>query len=121
MLLPKDGIPRPQAYQEISVRVTEKHLINLPTTHEPYTVHFYDLNPEEKELHDAIEADTLVPVRDSEELKRKLVAAARQTNTKIRTINIRLPEKDLYKLKAKAAQEGIPYQTLVASILHKNV
>ena len=81
----------------------------------------YDLDPEEQELHDAIEVDSLVPIENSEELKRRLVAAARLTNAKTRTINIRLPEKDLHKLKAKAAQEGMPYQTLVASILHKNI
>lgn len=34
-------------------------------------------------------------------------------------INIRLSERDVYKLKACAAKEGLPYQTLVASILHQ--
>lgn len=85
-----------------------------------YPMH-YELDPDEQELHDAIDLDTLVPVENSEELKQKIVAAARLTNAKTRTINIRLPERDLYKLKAKAAQEGMPYQTLVASILHKSI
>lgn len=36
-----------------------------------------------------------------------------------RNINIRLSERDLFKLKAKAIEEGLPYQTLASSILHK--
>ena len=81
----------------------------------------YELDPEEQELSDAIELGEFEPVENSEELKNKIIAAAKMTNAKTRTINIRLPERDLYKLKAKAAQEGMPYQTLVASILHKNI
>ncbi len=37
---------------------------------------------------------------------------------KTKNINIRLPEKVLHKIKAKAVEEGLPYQTLVASVLH---
>jgi len=81
----------------------------------------YELDPEEQELHDSLETEEWVPVENSEELKVKLVDAARMTNAKTRTINIRLPERDLHKLKVKAAQEGLPYQTLVASIIHKNI
>jgi predicted DNA binding CopG/RHH family protein len=40
---------------------------------------------------------------------------------KNRRINIRLSEKDLLNLKAKSLEEGLPYQTLVASIIHKYV
>lgn len=36
-------------------------------------------------------------------------------------INIRLPSKDLRSLQARALREGIPYQTLVASVLHEYV
>jgi predicted DNA binding CopG/RHH family protein len=39
---------------------------------------------------------------------------------KTKNINIRISERDLYKLKAKAIEEGIPYQTLASSILHKS-
>jgi predicted DNA binding CopG/RHH family protein len=53
--------------------------------------------------------------------KEELREAARSTQNKTRNINIRLTEKDLSRLKAKAAEEGIPYQTLVSSILHKAV
>lgn len=36
-------------------------------------------------------------------------------------INIRLSEQDLFRLKVKAAEEGLPYQTYIASLLHKNL
>ena len=36
-----------------------------------------------------------------------------------RRINIRISEKDLTDLKIKAREEGLPYQTLVSSVLHK--
>ena len=44
---------------------------------------------------------------------------ARNTMKKNRQINIRIPENDLSAIQRKAAREGIPYQTLIGSILHK--
>ena len=44
---------------------------------------------------------------------------AKATLAKNKTISIRISEVDLIKLKAKAAQEGIPYQTLISSSLHR--
>jgi len=44
---------------------------------------------------------------------------ARYTLAKTRTINIRLSEKDLQKVKAKAAEKGLPYQTFIGSLLHQ--
>ena len=49
-------------------------------------------------------------------------AAARATINEARVkITLRLPETDLARLKAKAMREGMPYQTLINSILHKAV
>lgn len=48
-----------------------------------------------------------------------LRAAARATPTKDRRINIRLPAADLQELRLRAEEEGLPYQTLIASVLHK--
>jgi predicted DNA binding CopG/RHH family protein len=53
------------------------------------------------------------------ERKQQLQQYARNTLNKTRNINIRLSERDLYRLKAKAIEEGIPYQALASSILHK--
>ncbi len=44
---------------------------------------------------------------------------AKNTFSKTQTINIRISERDLLRIKAKAVREGIPYQTLISSTLHK--
>ena len=46
---------------------------------------------------------------------------ADETFKKNKRINIRLSQKDINLLKIKAMEEGIPYQTLMASVLHKYV
>jgi predicted DNA binding CopG/RHH family protein len=81
---------------------------------------YYELDKEEQEIHDAIERDEFVPVANQEEIKKQMMVIAKNSSNKTRNINIRLPERTVFKLKAKAAREGIPYQTLAASILHKN-
>ncbi len=78
-----------------------------------------DLDDEERELYEAVEDGQFVSVPDLEAAKAKAIASAKATLNKTRNINIRLSERDLYKLKAKAVEEGIPYQTLASSILHK--
>jgi predicted DNA binding CopG/RHH family protein len=47
--------------------------------------------------------------------------AARATLAKTRRINIRISAHDLEGIQARALEEGIPYQTLISSILHKFV
>ena len=79
-----------------------------------------DLDAEERALYESFENGEFVPVANQEEEKAKAMAAAKATLNKTRNINIRLSERDLYKLKAKAVEEGIPYQTLASSILHKS-
>lgn len=51
----------------------------------------------------------------------KLKAAARATAIKDRRVNIRLSSVDLIDIQVKALEEGVPYQTLIASVLHKYV
>lgn len=80
----------------------------------------YDLDKDEQELVEAFEAGELNSVANSVAEKMSLQATAKGTLNKTRNINIRLSERDLYKLKAKAIEEGIPYQTLASSILHKS-
>lgn len=48
-------------------------------------------------------------------------AAARATALKDRRVNIRLSSADLSDIQTKALEEGMPYQTLIASVLHKYV
>ncbi len=79
-----------------------------------------DLSAEDQAELAAIESGEFVEVSNLEEEKAKAKTAAKATLNKTRNINIRLSERDLYKLKAKAIEEGIPYQTLASSILHKS-
>ena len=76
---------------------------------------------EEQELLKSIENDEWNSVRNKKEVIEKLQNAARNTMLKDQRMNIRIAKKDLEGLKTKAMEEGIPYQTLVSSILHKYV
>jgi len=76
---------------------------------------------EEKELLNSIENDEWKSVRNKKELMDKLQNAAKSTMLKDQRMNIRIAKKDLEGLKTKALEEGIPYQTLVSSVLHKYV
>ena len=80
---------------------------------------YYELTKEEQEILDAVEAGKLTPVENQERAKKDLIEAARNTLNKTKNINIRLSERDLIRLKRKATEEGLPYQTLASSILHK--
>jgi predicted DNA binding CopG/RHH family protein len=82
---------------------------------------FDNLTPEEQEIEDSLESGEYVSVPATEEQKKELQAIARYTLEKTRTISVRLTERDLMHLKATAAREGIPYQTFLTSLIHKNV
>ena len=79
------------------------------------------LDKEETELLESVEAGEWKPVdrRDSE-LKR-YQAYARATFKKDQRVNIRISTKDLQALQKRALVEGLPYQTLISSVLHKYV
>jgi len=51
----------------------------------------------------------------------KFRAAARATAVKDKRVNIRLSSGDLQDIQVKALEQGMPYQTLIASVLHKYV
>ena len=74
----------------------------------------------ELEILRAFEEGRLQSVATKAELD-KIKAAARATATKDRRVNIRLSSGDLSDIQAKALEEGVPYQTLIASVLHKYV
>ena len=78
------------------------------------------LDPYETEVLEAYESGKLKPTATKAELAR-LRVAARATAIKDRRVNIRLSSTDLRDIQAKALQEGMPYQTLIASVLHKYV
>ncbi|MFQ5596679.1 MAG: antitoxin [Nitrospiria bacterium] len=79
------------------------------------------LNAEEKKILEAFEKGKLKrPKRVASEIARHK-AIAEATFKKDARINIRLSSKDLRALQVRALKEGIPYQTLVSSVLHKYV
>ncbi|MEK7171149.1 MAG: CopG family antitoxin [Patescibacteria group bacterium] len=81
---------------------------------------YYELDEEEAQILKDFEAGKYVRVSDFEDQKKVIEEAARTTLNKTRNINIRLSERDLQKLKARAMREGIPYQTLAASVLRQS-
>jgi predicted DNA binding CopG/RHH family protein len=76
---------------------------------------------DDKEIIESIENGEWTAVANVEEMKKKLRKAATETALKDYRINVRISKKDVEALKTKALEEGIPYQTLVTSILHKYV
>ena len=78
------------------------------------------LDPYELEVLQAYESGKLKPGANKAELQR-MRTAARATAIKDKRVNIRLSSVDLLDIQAKALAEGMPYQTLIASVLHKYV
>jgi predicted DNA binding CopG/RHH family protein len=74
----------------------------------------------ELDVLQAYESGKLKPAATKAELLR-MRAAARATAVKDKRVNIRLSAVDLLDIQAKALEEGMPYQTLIASVLHKYV
>ena len=78
------------------------------------------LDKEEQEILGAFESgefkSVMTPAR-----KKSAQSAAEETLKKDKRINIRISGRDLVALQRRAAKEGVPYQTLVSSILHKFV
>ena len=82
------------------------------------------LDDEEKDIVASVERDDYLPGRSAltpERLKALRVAARATIKEERAKISLRLPKSDLERLKARALREGMPYQTLINSILHKAV
>ena len=79
-----------------------------------------NLNQEEKEILESYENDEWVSVINKSDIE-KYKIAARNTFKKDKRINIRMTELDLELLQERALIEGLPYQTLIPSVLHKYV
>src|SRR5690554_2690159 len=78
------------------------------------------LNPEEQELLDAYESGEFVSDLNDER-RQYLAATAEDSFKKDKRINIRISKRDLEALQRRALEEGLPYQTLVSSVLHKYI
>ena len=75
----------------------------------------------ERDILSAYEKGALVSARPTKALLGAFREAARATFIKNRRVNIRLSAADLMDIQARAYAEGVPYQTLIASVLHKYV
>jgi len=75
----------------------------------------------DNEIMESVENGEWKSVSNIDEMKRILMKAASETALKDYRINVRISKRDVEALKTKALEEGIPYQTLVTSILHKYV
>jgi predicted DNA binding CopG/RHH family protein len=81
---------------------------------------FKYIDEEEKELIEEIEAsiDAMQPIPETE--KKSLIASLRTADIK-KNVTMRLNESDLAAARKIAEREGLPYQTLISSVLHKYV
>jgi predicted DNA binding CopG/RHH family protein len=79
------------------------------------------LDSEEQAILDAFESGEVKPAEDATETQKRHQDYAAAMFRKDARINIRMASKDLRSLQKRALAEGIPYQTLAASILHKYV
>jgi len=75
----------------------------------------------EQEILASFERGEWKPVRNQKREIARLRASAEATLLKNKRVNIRISSRDLEGLQARAAEEGVPYQTLMASVLHKFV
>ena len=81
----------------------------------------YSLDNEEKEILHTYENNEFVEIPDMEAEIKNHAEYAKLTFLKNKRINIRISQNDLESIQIKALEEGIPYQTLIASLIHKYV
>ncbi|MBN1781403.1 antitoxin [bacterium] len=82
---------------------------------------FKYLDSEEKEIVESYNNDEWESIRNIDKEKQIHAIYAKNTSLKNKRINIRITERDFLSLKEKSQVEGIPYQSLISSILHKYI
>ena len=78
-----------------------------------------DLNSEERDILERFERDEIRPAPDAEQEIDLARQAARNTFNKTRRVNLRMTERDFNLAHSRAREEGLPYQTLLSSVIHK--
>ena len=76
---------------------------------------------EELEIVDCIENENPKSIPDAKSKMQQIKSAVTDKYTKRKAINVKVLESDLEKLKSRALEEGMPYQTLLNSVLHKYI
>ncbi len=77
------------------------------------------LDKSERELLESVERGKWKSVRKLESERRRYKSYAEATFKKSRRVNIRISQEDLEAIQKRALEEGLPYQTLISSLLHK--
>jgi len=80
-----------------------------------------NLTKEEQDILGSVERGEWLSAADSAKEIRRYKSAAQATLRKDKRVNIRMTERDLLRFQKKAAEEGLPYQTLISSVLHKYI
>lgn len=73
----------------------------------------------EKEILESVERGDWRSTKGAKRNRARYARYARETFRKDRRLNIRISSKDLEAIQKRALEEGLPYQTLIASLLHK--
>jgi len=79
------------------------------------------LTKEEKEILDSVERGEWKHVPNFKREAKRFQESAKATLRKDKRVNIRMTERDLVYFQKKAVEEGLPYQTLISSVLHKYI
>lgn len=74
---------------------------------------------EEKEILESVERGEWQSAKAAKRVRSRYTSYAQATFRKDRRVNIRISSKDLEAIQKRAIEEGLPYQTLIASLLHK--
>ena len=77
------------------------------------------LSKQEKDIVESVERGDWRSVRGVKKQIKRYHEYAKATVRKDKRVNIRMSEKDLIRIRKKAMEEGLPYQTLISSILHR--
>ena len=80
---------------------------------------YYELDTEEQKILSDFDRGALKPVPNMKKEILRLRSYATDILRRTKNINIRISERDLHKIKARAIEKGIPYQTLISSLLHE--
>lgn len=79
------------------------------------------LTKKEKDILESVERGEWRRIPDFDKEAKRYVESARATLRKDKRVNIRIAERDIVRFQKKAIEEGLPYQTLISSVLHKYI
>jgi len=80
---------------------------------------YYELDDYENKVLEAYEKSKVKSIPNTKKEISRYRAYAKSSLGKAKNINIRISERDLFKVKALALKKGLPYQTLISSIVHQ--